>query len=161
MQDEENKSNELEKMKNLKNQVQKEIENITEQGIPIHDVDILGKLVDIHKDIANEEYWEKKESELEMRYSDYEDYGRRGVPGTGRRYRGEDRIDEIREHYLDYNDAYEDMNRGNYGAENDMLRSIDGIMENLCEIVDELADEGNPEVMRIIKKHVKKIDEMI
>ena len=49
MQDEENKSNELEKMKNLKNQVQKEIENITEQGIPIHDVDILGKLVDIHK----------------------------------------------------------------------------------------------------------------
>lgn len=161
----------------LKELVAKGINNIIEDGIQADEIDTLGKLVDIHKDLANEEYWQKKKEDINMRYNydEYNEYGRRGVPGTGRRnygrrgvpgtgrgrYRGEDTIEEMQEMYDNYNEANEEVNRGNYGAENDMVKSVDGIMRNICEIVEELADSGNPEVMHIIKKHTKKISEMI
>lgn len=113
-----------------------------------------------------------------MRYNDYNDYGRRGVPGTGRRYRGEygrrgvkgtgrgryngeDAMDEMMEHYGNYSDASYEAERGNYGAENEMVKSVEGIMQNICEIVEELAETGNPEVMKVIKKHSQKISEMV
>ena len=84
-----------EEKKDIKESVNKETENlinlVLSEGIKAENVDLLGKLVDIHKDIANECYWEKKEDYM-MRYRMYDgdsyddgSYGRRGVPGTGRR----------------------------------------------------------------------------
>ena len=55
-------------MQKLKEQVKKQIDMIVEQGVKPVDVDRLGKLVDIHKDLANEEYWKMKEEGMEMRY---------------------------------------------------------------------------------------------
>lgn len=100
----------------VKEESEKVIKKILDQGIRSDNVDYLYKLVDIHKDIANEEYWEEKEESLEMMYGNYGNYGeygesgsynggrrrdsrgrymeggsygRRGVPGSGRgRYRG-------------------------------------------------------------------------
>lgn len=157
----------------LKNQVEQLIDCITQEDIQVNNVDLLGKLVDIHKDLSNENYWKIKEEVYDMRYRDYEDYGRRGVPGTGRRYgrrgvkgtgrgryRGEDYMDEMREHYDNYNDASEEMYKGNYGAEGEMIKSVEGIMRNVYGIVEELSEADTPEVMRIIKRYVKKIDEM-
>lgn len=123
-----------------KEEVEKAIKSLTENGLDKQDVDILGKLIDIHKDIANEKYWKEKE-EMYMygnygngsygnygdgsygrrgvkgtgRYSRYRDsgssYGRRGVPGTGRgRYRGEDMLDEMYEKYQEYNEGREAYN---------------------------------------------------
>ena len=90
----------------------------------------------------------------------YRDYGRRGVPGSGRRYRGENAMDEMQEHYNDYNEANEEMYNGNYGAEGDMIKSVEGIMKNVYEIIEELAETDNQEVMHIIQKYAKKIEEM-
>lgn len=163
----------------IKEQVEKEISCIAEEGIQMSNLDMLGKLVDIHKDLSNEDYWKIKEEVYNMRYDDYNDYGRRGVPGTSRgryrgdygrrgvkgtgrgRYRGEDSMDEMMENYENYNDASYEMDRGNYGAENEMVKSVEGIMKNICEIVEELAETGNPDVMRVIKKHAQKISEMV
>lgn len=163
----------------VKNQVEKLIDCITQEDeLQINDVDLLGKLIDIHKDLANENYWKKKEEVYDMRYNDYEEYGRRGVPGTGRgryrgdygrrgvkgtgrgRYRGEDAMDEMMEHYENYNEASEEMDRGNYGAEGGMIKSVEGIMKNIYEIVEELSEADSPEVMRVIKRYSKKINEM-
>lgn len=163
----------------LKNKVEEKISKIVEVGIQSDNVDYLYKLVDIHKDIENEKYWNVKKEGILMRYMDgygrdeygnanygrrgYGDgsYGRRGVPGTGRgRYRGEYAIDEMKEYYMNYNDAAEEMYRGNYGAEGEMVKSVETIMQNVYAIVKELSEADSPEVNQIIKKYSRKISEM-
>ena len=165
--------------KQVNEQVEKEIKSIVDEGVQTENVNMLGKLVDIHKDLANEKYWNIKEEVYKMRYDEYNEYGRRGVPGSGRgrynrgdygrrgvrgtgrgRYRGEDSMDEMYENYSNYSEASEEYNRGNYGAENPMLKSIEGIMKNMCEIIEEISEIDSPEVMHIIKKYAKKINEM-
>ena len=145
----------------LMEEVDKGINGIIEQGIKDENIDILSKLVDIHKDVKNEEYWEKKGEAIEMRYRDYNEYGNRGYDRSnyGRRsrdsrgrYRGEDIMEEMMERYDEYNEASEEMNRGNYGAEGGMVKSVEGIMKNIYEIVCELSEADSPEVMRIVKK---------
>ena len=179
---EENKETEQEKTLNEKitEKVEEKIDKLLENGIQSSNVDYIYKLVDIHKDLKNEEYWKKKEENM-MMYRDYarddygdDSYGRRGVPGTGRgrygrrgvpgtgrgRYRGDYTIDEMKEHYMDYNDASEETMRGNYGAEGEMIKSVEGIMKNIYEIVQEISETDSPEVEQIIKKYSRKISEM-
>lgn len=150
------------------------INQILDEGINSDNLDNLGKLVDIHKDICYEEYLKLKKEDIKMRYNEYNDYGRRGVPGTGRgrygrrgvpgtgrgRYRGGDSMNEMMDNYENYNEAYEEMYNGNYGAEGGMIKSAEGIMKNIYEIVEELSEAESPEVMQIIKKYAKKINEM-
>ena len=112
-----------------------------------------------------------------MRYNgydeDYGNYGRRerdsrgrymgnyGRRGVDRRYRGEDAMDEMHEHYMNYNEGREQYGRGNYnGGEQEMVEATEGIMRNVTEIVKELADSDNPQVMQIIQRHAKRIMEM-
>lgn len=159
----------------LNEEVEKQIKEIQESGIQPANVDLLSKLINIHKNISNEDYWKEK-VEI-MRYSDY---GRRGVPGTGRRYRGdygtygrrgvkgtgrgryrgEDAMEEMQEHYEDYNDAHEEMYNGNYGAEGDMLKAAESIMGNLYEIAEELSEAESPEITQMLKKYARKIEEL-
>ena len=158
-------------------QVEKELEQIANEKVNTNNVDYLYRLVDIHKDLANETYWEEKIKMYGNRYSrDFSgygegSYGRRGVKGTGRysryrggrgsgRYRGEEAIDDMYMNYSEYNEANQSYNEGNYGAEGGMKESAEGIMENIYEIVEELKDTGSPEVMQVIKKYSKKISEM-
>lgn len=169
-------------MDKIKEQVEQQIKNISEEGVQIGNIEYLCKLIDVHKDIANEEYWKVKEEVYKMRYNDYNDYneyegyGRRGVPGTGRRYRGygrrgvkgtgrgryrgEEAMEEMQEHFENYSEASEEFNEGNYGAEGGMIKSVEGIMENVYKIVEEIGESGNPEVMHIIKKYSKKMGEI-
>lgn len=51
-----------EKVKTL---VETKIEKLLETGIQVGNVDYFGKLIDIHKDIENEEYWKIKKEVLE------------------------------------------------------------------------------------------------
>ena len=164
-------------------QVEKQLEEIANEKVNTNNVDYLYRLVDIHKDLANENYWKEKIKMYGNRYSrdfsgeygrgSYSEgsYGRRGVKGTGRysryrggrgsgRYRGEEAIDEMYMNYGEYNEANQSYNEGNYGAEGGMKESAEGIMENIYEIVEELKDTGSPEVMQVIKKYSKKIMEM-
>lgn len=166
--------------KDLKKQVEEQIECVLQDGINMSNLDSLGKLVDINKDLSTIKYHEVKEDAIMRRgryghYDEMEEYGRRGVPGSGRgrygrrgvpgsgrgRYRGEDAMDEMMEHYDNYNEASEEMYRGNYGAEGGMIKSVEGIMKNIYEIVEELAEADSPEVMHVIKKYSKKISEMV
>ena len=168
--------------KMLKEKVEDKIQEIlVKNGITSENVDYLGKLMDIHKDLQEEECLKKK-GELEMRYSEYDEanygrrgvpgtgrgryregaYGRRGVPGTGRgRYRGNYAMDEMMENYENYSEASEESMRGNYGAEGEMVKSVEGIMKNIYEIVEELSETEVPEVEHIIKKYAKDFDKNI
>lgn len=49
----------------VKTMVETKIEKLMETGIQVGNVDYFYKLIDIHKDIANEEYWEVKKEVLE------------------------------------------------------------------------------------------------
>ena len=154
----------------LKEKVEEQLNKIVEQGVSVSNVDYIYKLIDIHKDIANEEYWKVKEEKYMRGYGEYNEgygrryrgeYGRRGVPGTGRgRYRGEDAMMEMQESYDEYNEAYEESMNGNYGAEGGMVKSAEGIMKNIYEITKELSEADVPEVKHIIQKYARKISEM-
>ena len=171
-----------EQKQNVNQKVLEKVENkieelINTEGVNKNTIDYLYKLIDVKKDIKNEDYWKVKEENY-MRYRGYSEggyneggYGRRGVKGTGRgryrggrgsgRYRGDEAMEEMQENYEAYNEAREEYSRGNYGAEGGMVESVEGIMESVYDIVEEIAQEGSPEVMQIVKKYSKKISEMM
>lgn len=49
----------------LKNQIEEEIKKISEQGIESSNIEMLYELIDIHKDIENEEYWKVKKEVMQ------------------------------------------------------------------------------------------------
>lgn len=153
-------------------QIEEQINIIKDQGINPSNLEMLGELVDIKKDISNMEYWEKKEEVMDMNYRmrpmDYgrEDYGREGygarrrgnngrymARGRNRSYRGDDMLEEMMENYGTY------MEGGNYAGETDkafdyMLQSAEDFMQHLME------ESENPEQMEKIKRMAKRISEM-
>lgn len=165
-------------------ETEKLIEGILEEGIQANNVDFLYKIVDIHKDIANEKYWQKKEEGINMRYraygeeygnygEDYGNYGRRGVSGTGRRYgdesygrrgvkgtgrgryRGEEMMNEMAYHYGNYNESSQ------YGAEHESTKALEAMMGATVDFIKMLKEDAkSPEEMEIIKHYSKKISEM-
>lgn len=153
-------------------QVEEKINNIITQGIKPENIENLYKLIDIHKDIANEQYWnvEKKGEESEMMYrygrNDYrEDYGARRRDSRGRymergrdmRYRGHEMIDEMGEYYGNY---IEEKEYGNYGGA-ETMKSLEYMLESVVDFVGMLKKEAtNQEEINLIKKYTKKISEM-
>lgn len=49
----------------VKSMVETKIEKLMETGIQVGNVDYFYKLIDIHKDMENEEYWKVKKEVLE------------------------------------------------------------------------------------------------
>lgn len=45
----------------IKKMVEEELKGALDEGINQDNIDDIGKLIDIHKDIENEEYWKIKE----------------------------------------------------------------------------------------------------
>lgn len=173
----------------IKEETEKVIECILEDGIRKENIDFLYKVVDIHKDIANENYWKVKEEDIKMRYNtgygnygrdEYGEYGRgrrrdsrgrymeggyneRGnySAGRGRRYRGHDMIDEMSDHYGNYSESRESANRGNYNAKEDTMKSLEYMLESMVDFVEMLKEEANSqEEMELIRHYTKKISEM-
>ena len=162
-------------MEKLKKQVEETIKVISDNGIKSENIENLYKLVDIHKDISNEEYWKiKEEGEMKnMRYSNYgrdnygrgnygryeDNYGRRGVKGTGRgRYRGEELMDEMMFHYGNYS---ENAASGQYGGENDKMESLSNLMESAYEYFKELKEYAeSPDEIKMIQHYFKKIGQI-
>lgn len=79
---------------------QEAIENLVGDEIKPSDVDMLYKLIDIHKDISQEEYWKRKENEF-MNYGNYGNYGGNYNGNYG--------------NYSGRNPGYDSYGRGNYG----------------------------------------------
>ena len=124
-------------MKELKEKIEEKIKSMTENGIDDCNIDVLGKMVDIHKDIEQEEYHcEKiklKKEANDMRYGEYDEYnegyGRRRRDSRGRymegRYNerggtdGRDRMRGSYGHYIPYPEVYMDR----------MMDGMEGYME--------------------------------
>ena len=77
------------------------------------------------------------------------------------RYRGpEEKMHEIMEHYGDYTMASDAVSRGNYGAEEDSVKSLDSMLKCVCIFMDMLEENADsPEEAQIIKKYRKKMSE--
>ncbi len=164
-------------------QVVEKINAIAEEGIKQTNVDYLGKLVDIHKDLANEDYWNEKKEDMAMRYGNYGRGTRRGrsygdtapMYGRGRRRdsRGrymtgrdypegspEEMIDEMYEQYSNYAEGKEQGRRGNYGAKEDSMQSLDAMMQAICEFIDALKEDADNEgEIQLIEHYARKIGE--
>lgn len=169
---EENQETERKKTNKILKEVDEKICQILEDGIQIDNLDALGKLVDIHKDIKNEEYWKKKGEVIDMRYRDYRDdygnYGRRSRDSRGRymtggrgMYRGEEMIEDMHENYRDYTDGREEYMRGNYGAQSATMKSLDYMLQSVVEFLEMLKkDASSQEEMELIQKYTREISEM-
>lgn len=140
----ENEKKENKETKNVLDQVKEKTEEMIEQilqnDIDQNEIEILGKIIDIHKDISNEEYWKVKESDnmkYGMNYGNYNGYGNYGNYGRGgnygdysasgnygeygegsygrrgrdRKYRGDDELERMSGEYGRYQE-----NRERYGA---------------------------------------------
>lgn len=176
--EEENKSEETKEnvLIKTKSEVERIIKQITENGLQTANVELLYKLIDIHKDIENEKYWKEKEEESMYRGRDYfmddsynggrsrdsrgrymdGSYGRRGVPGTGRgRYRGYDMIEEMGEHYGDYSEG-----RDNYGNDRETEKSFDKMLQSLEDFTYLIMQEADsPDKIEKVRKTARKISE--
>ena len=59
---EEEKKQETNVLDKTKEEVERIIKQITENGLQTANVELLYKLIDVHKDIENEKYWKEKEN---------------------------------------------------------------------------------------------------
>lgn len=141
----EEEKNEISLTGKAKQEVEKIIKSITDNGLQVDNVDLLYKLVDIHKNIEKEE---------NMRYRGYgnygEDYGRRGVKGTGPysryrenynargRFRGEEMLDNMMYHYGNYNEG-----RDMYGNDHDTMKSFQYMLKAFKDYYKHLKQEAN------------------
>ena len=146
--------------------------NILDQEISTDNLDLLSKLVDIHKDISNEIYWKIKESEI-MRYNNYgtydnygryndygryNEYGRRGVDA---KYRGHEYMDRMYDGYNRYEDGREQYNRGNYNAKDDTIRSLQYMLESTMDFFRMLKSEAqSQEEVQMIRQTAQRIAQM-
>ena len=170
--EEEKKENVQEIIPKTKEEVEKLIKGITENGLQINNVELLYKLIDIHKDIENEKYWENKEEAMKYMRDDYgmEDYrGGRSRDSQGRfmgdrrmtSYRGQRVLDEMYDGYRNYSDGREEYNRGNYGAKGETMKSLEYMLESVTDFIEMLQnDAGSQEEVDMIKHYTRKISEM-
>ncbi len=164
----------------VKEETKKKINEIIEQGLQPSNIEMLYTLVDIHKDMANEEYWKDKEEV--MRYRAYSEgdypsgYSARGRSrdsrgrykdgrsrySDGRGYsRGEEMIDNIYRDHMEYSEGKEQYRRGNYGAKEDVMKSLEYMMESVVCFVEMLMqDAESQEEVQVIKEYTRKIAEM-
>lgn len=162
-------------MDKVKKQVEQKIDEIMEEGIRMDNLEALGELVDIHKDIANEEYWDKKKEVMDMNYRGYSEggysegaYGRRGVPGSGRgryrnysargNYRGDEPMEEMYEKYQEYSEGREQYGHDDKGT----MKALEYMLEAGVDFFEMLFEDAKtPEAKQMIKHYAKKIGEMM
>ena len=160
----------------LKEETDKSMKRVLEQGVQTNNVDFLYKMIDIKKDIAE---IEKEEQEM-MYYGNYYDdgnYGRRGVPGTGRgrysegegsygrrgvrgtgrgRYRGEEMMEEMQYHYGNYNEG-----REQYGADEETMKSFKYMLKSFKDYYKHLKDEASSQQeVKMLEDVAREISEM-
>lgn len=155
---------EIDMLNDIKKIVEEPIKTIIRDGVSSNNLDYLYKLVDIHKDIANEEYWLAKEEKY-MRYGEYgrSTYGRRARDSRGRYmgHRPEDRIDEMYMNYQAYSEGKEAYGRGRYGAKEETMECLEYMLESMVDFVKMLKEEaGSQEEIDLIHKYISKISEM-
>ena len=159
----------------LKEETDKSMKRVLEQGVQTNNVDFLYKMIDIKKDIAE---IEKEEQEMMYgNYGRYDDmsysggrrrdsrgrymeggsYGRRGVPGSGRgRYRGEEMMDEMAYHYGNYNEG-----REQYGADEETMKSFKYMLKSFKDYYKHLKEEASSQQeVKMLEDVAREISEL-
>ena len=159
----------------LKEETDKSMKRVLEQGVQTNNVDFLYKMIDIKKDIAE---IEKEEQEMMYgNYGRYDDmsysggrrrdsrgrymeggsYGRRGVPGSGRgRYRGEEMMDEMMYHYGNYNEG-----REQYGTDQETMKSFQYMLKSFKDYYKHLKQEASSQQeVQMLEDVAREISEM-
>ena len=159
----------------LKEETDKSMKRVLEQGVQTNNIDFLYKMIDVKKDIA-----EIEKEEQEMMYGNYgryddmsysggrrrdsrgrymegSSYGRRGVPGTGRgRYRGEEMMDEMAYHYGNYNEG-----REQYGADEETMKSFKYMLKSFKDYYKHLKEEASSQQeVKMLEDVAREISEM-
>lgn len=159
----------------LKEKVEELLNVYIEEGLNMENIDLVMKLTDIHKDMSNEKYWKEKIDMMFRNYSEDGSYGRRGVPGSGRRsyseggsygrrgvpgtgrgrYRGEEALEDMQYHYGNYSEGY------SYGHDQESEKSFDKMIECLESFIYTIMEEADePQKIEKIKRVAKRISDM-
>ena len=170
--------------KDLKNATEDKIKDLLEESqgqITGSNYEALGELIDIHKDIINEEYWcyKMEEGEESMygnygrgSYGNYGEYGRgnygrdsygrdeynaRGRSRDSRgRYRGHDYLDEMYDDYSRYSEG-----RQRYGANEDTMKSLKYMLKSMEDFARMLKEEAeSEEEVEMIRQTAQRIAQM-
>ena len=173
--EQETEKKEVKVLDKLKEETDKSMKRVLEQGVQTNNVDFLYKMIDIKKDIAE---IEKEEQEMMYgNYGRYDDmnysggrrrdsrgrymeggsYGRRGVPGSGRgRYRGEEMMDEMAYHYGNYNEG-----REQYGADEETMKSFKYMLKSFKDYYKHLKDEASSQQeVKMLEDVAREISEL-
>ena len=147
---------ELTTTESIKSEVEKILGDISNEGISRDNVDYVYKLVDVHKDLEQENYWEVKKMYYgNYRRDNYDDmsYGRGRRRDSRGRYRGHDMIEDMRENY----DRYSENRR--YGGK-DTSESLEYMLESIVCFVEMLEEDASEQDINLIRKYTRKIAEM-
>lgn len=173
--EQETEKKEVKVLDKLKEETDKSMKRVLEQGVQTNNVDFIYKMIDIKKDIAE---IEKEEQEMMYgNYGRYDDmsysggrrrdsrgrymeggsYGRRGVPGTGRgRYRGEEMMDEMAYHYGNYSEG-----REQYGADQETMKSFQYMLKSFKDYYKHLKQEASSQQeVQMLEDVAREISEM-
>ena len=172
-------------MHKLIENAKRELKQIGEVGLNTSNLDNAYKLASIAKNAYKIEKCEEEKSEMRYseygrggyndgynarnyrdgEYSMYDDYGRRGVPGSGRggRYRGDDRLNSHLDRIMDSADMYM-YGRERYrdsGESERVTEGLEKLMYAICSFVEGVMDFAETkEEKEIVHKHVQKMKSM-
>lgn len=150
----------------VKEETENVINTILDEGISTENAEMLYKVMDIHKDACNENYWKEK---IDMyrrgRYGNYDDnYGARSRDSRGRyqdsgrvgRYMGHTYIDGISDEYGRYMES-----RGRYGASDESTEALEYMLKSAYDFMCHIADQAqSQEEVEMVKKYARKISEL-
>lgn len=153
--------------------IDSQLNDIITDGINENNIDYVFRLVDIHKDIANEIYWKEKIDIMYGNYGregygnygreDHGEYGRRRRDSRGRymtdgrgSYRGDDVMEEMYRGYQEYSEG-----RDNYGADKSTLQSLEKMLGSVKKFMKHLEKEAtSQEEFEMIRETAKEISMM-
>ena len=171
MEDTLGKDKSLETLEKLKQETENVICDILEEGIKMDNIELLDKVVDIHKDIANEEYWESKKEDMNMMYgrgsyNGYGEgsYGRRRRDSRGRymeggrsgNYRGHEMLEDMQYNYGEYSEG-----RERYGADKETMESFKYMLKSFKDYYKHLKQEASSQQeVEMLEDVAREISEM-
>ena len=184
------KDKSVEMLDKLKEETENIICDILEEGIKMDNIEMLDKVVDIHKDIANEEYWEVKKEDIDMRYmrGSYNDgrggnygnygnygrdsnresgdgsYGRRRRDSRGRYMEG-GRSGNYRGHEMledmQYNYGEYSEGRERYGTDKETMESFKYMLKSFKDYYKHLKQEASSQQeVEMLEDVAREISEM-
>lgn len=175
----ENEQEQKEKEKTWKEQIKEQVENqikvIKDQQVQQGNVDYLYKLIDIHKDLEeeenmrgnygnfdnygrmgygrmnNEDTYGRRMRDSRGRYMESGNYGRRGYDT---KYRGEEALDGMYEGYGEY------MESGNYGGK-ETMEALQYMLKSAEDFFKHIQQEAkSPEEIEMVKRTAENISRM-